>query len=258
LPARSASLTWAKTTLALQATSIAENARNKAALAQVKAKANRGFQMHAKAQTDTSMSKIARFNIMDKGSAQGKPEDIWSNMSTRPSTPDKSWSPRALLHINLSWKSLEEEDPFSTASDRPQSEGLGRVCGNIKEWEGHKQELQRVKDLNTLLLLQRHHSMPLHLPHSWPYWEHEPHTQQPLSRVTEGSLRDADRESLQQGVEWRKFKATMRKRIAQVIKVHPIHKSQTINPSGAKRCIHLRHQSFILDTTHSYIPHNSK
>jgi len=258
LPARSASLTWAKTTLALQATSIAENARNKAALAQVKAKANRGFQMHAKAQTDTSMSKIARFNIMDKGSAQGKPEDIWSNMSTRPSTPDKSWSPRALLHINLSWKSLEEEDPFSTASDRPQSEGLGRVCGNIKEWEGHKQQLQRVKDLNTLLLLQRHHSMPLHLPHSWPYWEHEPHTQQPLSRVTEGSLRDADRESLQQGVEWRKFKATMRKRIAQVIKVHPIHKSQTINPSGAKRCIHLRHQSFILDTTHSYIPHNSK
>ena len=210
-PARSASLTWAKTTLALQATSIAENARNKAALAQVKAKANRGSQMHAKAQTDTSMSKIARFNFMDKGSAQGMPEDIWSNISTGPSTPDTSWSPRALLHTKLCGKSLEEEDPFSTASDRPQSEGLGRVCGQIKELEAHKQELQRVKELNALLLQQRHHSMPLHLPHSWPYWEHEPHTQQPLSRVTKGSLRDADRESLQQGVEWRKFKATMRK-----------------------------------------------
>jgi len=179
-PTRSASLTWAKTTLALQATSIAENARNKAALAQVKAKANRGSQMHAKAQADTSMSKIARFNIVDNGAAQGMPEDVWSNMSTRPSTPDTSWSPRALHHINLSWKSLEEEDPFTTASECPQSEGLGRVCGKIKEWEGHKQELQRVKELNALLVQQRHHSMPLHLPHSWPYWEHEPHTQQPM------------------------------------------------------------------------------
>jgi len=179
-PTRSPSLTWAKTTLALQATSIAENARNKAALAQVKAKSNRGSQMHAKAQADMSMRKIPRFNNVDNGAAQGMPEDVWPNMSTRPSTPNTSWSPRALHHIDLSWKSLEEEDPFTAASERPESEGLGKVCGKIKEWEGHKQELQRVKELNALLVQQRHHSMPLHLPHSWPYWEHEPHTQQPM------------------------------------------------------------------------------
>jgi len=185
----------------LKADCVAENARNQAEIAQVKATANAEID-HVKAKADKSseaskmeliaLMKIigdlkthaegAQLNFVDKISAHddgGQQEDVLSDISTRPSTPRTSCLPTTLQHLN--------------------------------EHDDHKQELQRVEELNVHLLQLVTTTSLDFLPYDWTFLQHDPHchTKQSRSHFTEDSLSA----TLQQGLDWREFKATMRERI---------------------------------------------
>jgi len=220
----------------LKADCVAENARNQAEIAQVKATANAEID-HVKAKADKSseaskmeliaLMKIigdlkthaegAQLNFVDKISAHddgGQQEDVLSDISTRPSTPRTSCLPTTLQHLNLGWESLEEEDPYLTPLKpfmRLQAEGLDSVDEKNKEHDDHKQELQRVEELNVHLLQLVTTTSLDFLPYDWTFLQHDPHchTKQSRSHFTEDSLS----ETLQQGLDWHEFKATMRERI---------------------------------------------
>ena len=146
----------------LKADSTAENAKNQAELAQVKTKANANVDcVQTKADKPSAASKMASnvlMNIVDQGTARddgGQLHDVLSGLLTRPSTSRASCQPTTLHHLNLGWASLEEEDLSSTPwkpFTRLQAEGLDRMGDKIKEHDDNTQELQRVEELNLILL----------------------------------------------------------------------------------------------------------